>query len=104
MDKRLFTESQLTELESIEILGGIDSPNKITFSKCVIQPDCTQGGSCVQSTCTYNGCPHFACAFGTCTNGNCTNANCVPELGCTPIHIGCGLPESACSSSFDTCG
>lgn len=87
MDKRLFSESELTELESIEILGGIDSQAGVTFSNCVIQAQCS----------------HNACTHATCVYGNCSNANCTPQLGCVPVQANCGQPQTACSETHNTC-
>lgn len=87
MDKRLFSESELTELESIEILGGIDPKVGGTFGHCVIQVECTNN----------------ACTHTSCTYGNCSHANCEPEVGCSKVDDKCGGTQTPCSATHDNC-
>ena len=79
MKKILFSTSELTELENLEILGGYDPQ------------DLTQNG------CTNNGCTYNACTHGTCNNGNCTQGNCTIQANCSTQSTFCQIAGKPCS-------
>lgn len=85
MRKNLFSEFELTELENLEIQGGLSSPD-MTFTKCIIQ------------TCSNSGCTHTSCLYPTCSNGNCTT-----QTGCTITDRNCGAAEVSCGALQEMC-
>lgn len=70
MEKLIFNAEEISQLESLEILGGNGY-----IPHVVSQPSCTQS-SCTQVGCTQNGCIQKNCGCEQYKNGCTETQNC----------------------------
>lgn len=85
MKKKFFSSSELSELESLEVLGGYD-PQDSSNLGCAVNDGCVVNPACH---------PNSACSNATCLNANCTQENCVVQLDCFQTGRGC-LSNDTC--------
>ncbi len=70
MKKEIFSQGELSELERLEVLGGIAPGENVDINGLVTGDSCT-GNSCTGNSCTGNHCTGNNCTGNECSGGTC---------------------------------